>query len=213
MERRELMLAALLVLSMAATSHTGFAADKTTHEKAEEQSGGRGERRCLVEARGDLRDLSAQLSGFERRRHRRPERHHQRLDYLKALGVDAIWLSPIYPSPQVDFGYDISDYVGIDPAVRHHGRLRPAGGRGEEARHPHHHGHGDEPYLGQASVVHRVGELEDQSQARLVCVGERQRPGRAAEQLAVGLRSLRLAVRTEDATSGTTTSSTSSSPT
>jgi alpha-glucosidase len=38
-----------------------------------------------------------------------------RLDYLKALGVDAIWLTPIYPSPQVDFGYDISDYEAIDP--------------------------------------------------------------------------------------------------
>ncbi|MGP8186402.1 MAG: alpha-glucosidase [Terracidiphilus sp.] len=38
-----------------------------------------------------------------------------RLDYLKNLGVDAIWISPIYPSPQVDFGYDISDYEGIDP--------------------------------------------------------------------------------------------------
>ncbi len=38
-----------------------------------------------------------------------------RLDYLKTLGVDAIWLSPIYPSPQVDFGYDISDYDNIDP--------------------------------------------------------------------------------------------------
>src|ERR1700693_4092602 len=38
----------------------------------------------------------------------------QRLDYLKGLGVDAIWLSPIYPSPQVDFGYDISDYEAID---------------------------------------------------------------------------------------------------
>ena len=38
-----------------------------------------------------------------------------RLDYLKTLGVDAIWLTPIYPSPQVDFGYDISDYEGIDP--------------------------------------------------------------------------------------------------
>lgn len=38
-----------------------------------------------------------------------------RLDYLKALGVDAIWLTPIYPSPQVDFGYDISDYKAIDP--------------------------------------------------------------------------------------------------
>ena len=39
----------------------------------------------------------------------------ERLDYLKELGVDAIWLSPIYPSPQVDFGYDISDYENIDP--------------------------------------------------------------------------------------------------
>jgi alpha-glucosidase len=39
-----------------------------------------------------------------------------RLDYLKTLGVDAIWLTPIYPSPQVDFGYDISDYEDIDPA-------------------------------------------------------------------------------------------------
>jgi alpha-glucosidase len=38
-----------------------------------------------------------------------------KLDYLQKLGVEAIWLSPIYPSPQADFGYDISDYVGIDP--------------------------------------------------------------------------------------------------
>src|SRR5579875_2660069 len=38
-----------------------------------------------------------------------------RLDYLKALGVNAIWLTPIYPSPQVDFGYDISNYEAIDP--------------------------------------------------------------------------------------------------
>jgi len=39
----------------------------------------------------------------------------ERLDYLKELGVDGIWLSPCYPSPQVDFGYDISDYKNIDP--------------------------------------------------------------------------------------------------
>lgn len=37
------------------------------------------------------------------------------LDYLKDLGVDAIWLSPIYPSPDVDFGYDVADYLNIDP--------------------------------------------------------------------------------------------------
>lgn len=39
-----------------------------------------------------------------------------RLPHLVALGVDALWLSPIYPSPMADFGYDISDYTAIDPA-------------------------------------------------------------------------------------------------
>src|SRR5262249_3151719 len=57
--------------------------------------------------------------------------------YLESLGVDAIWIAPFYPSPQVDFGYDISDYESIDPqygtladfdrllaeARRHHIRL------------------------------------------------------------------------------------------
>jgi alpha-glucosidase len=39
----------------------------------------------------------------------------QRLPYLAELGVDSIWLSPIFPSPMADFGYDISDYTNIDP--------------------------------------------------------------------------------------------------
>lgn len=39
----------------------------------------------------------------------------EHLDYLKDLGVDAIWIAPFYPSPEVDFGYDISDYRGVDP--------------------------------------------------------------------------------------------------
>jgi alpha-glucosidase len=38
-----------------------------------------------------------------------------RLPYMLELGIDAIWLSPIFPSPMADFGYDISDYTGIDP--------------------------------------------------------------------------------------------------
>jgi alpha-glucosidase len=38
-----------------------------------------------------------------------------KLDYLQSLGVDAIWITPCFPSPQVDFGYDVSDYVNIDP--------------------------------------------------------------------------------------------------
>ena len=40
-----------------------------------------------------------------------------RLDYLQSLGVDAIWLAPMYPSPQVDFGYDISNYTPSTPST------------------------------------------------------------------------------------------------
>ncbi len=46
---------------------------------------------------GDLRGISA------------------RLDYLEWLGIDTIWLSPIYPSPMADFGYDVADYTGVEP--------------------------------------------------------------------------------------------------
>jgi alpha-glucosidase len=38
-----------------------------------------------------------------------------RLDYLEDLGVDAIWISPFYPSPMADFGYDVADYCDVDP--------------------------------------------------------------------------------------------------
>src|SRR5205814_1662468 len=46
---------------------------------------------------GDLRGISA------------------RLDYLEWLGIDTVWLSPIYPSPMADFGYDVADYTGVEP--------------------------------------------------------------------------------------------------
>ncbi len=39
----------------------------------------------------------------------------EKLDYLHDLGVDAIWLSPFYPSPMADFGYDVADYCDVDP--------------------------------------------------------------------------------------------------
>lgn len=39
----------------------------------------------------------------------------EKLDYLKNLGIDAIWLSPVYQSPMVDNGYDVGDYCKIDP--------------------------------------------------------------------------------------------------
>ena len=42
----------------------------------------------------------------------------QRLDYLETLGIDAIWLCPVYRSPQDDNGYDISDYYDIATSIR-----------------------------------------------------------------------------------------------
>src|SRR5271163_2836906 len=38
-----------------------------------------------------------------------------KMKYLQDLGIDAIWITPCFPSPQVDFGYDVSDYENIDP--------------------------------------------------------------------------------------------------
>ena len=76
-----------------------------------------------------------------------------KLDYLADLGIDAIWLSPFYPTPDWDFGYDISDYYGDGPALRHAGGLRPAGGRSPPPRHPRRAGHGAEPHLRPASLV------------------------------------------------------------
>src|SRR5688572_20823423 len=40
----------------------------------------------------------------------------ERLDYCASLGVDALWLSPIFPSPMADFGYDVADYTNVDPS-------------------------------------------------------------------------------------------------
>ena len=40
-----------------------------------------------------------------------------RLDYLAWLGIDGLWLNPITPSPNVDWGYDVADYTSIDPEL------------------------------------------------------------------------------------------------
>ncbi|MGB9145589.1 MAG: alpha-glucosidase [Acidobacteriaceae bacterium] len=57
-----------------------------------------------------------------------------KLDYLESLGVDAIWITPCYPSPQKDFGYDVSDYTNIDPM---YGTLKDFNRLVEEAKQHH----------------------------------------------------------------------------
>ena len=47
-----------------------------------------------------------------------------RLTYLAELGIDAIWVSPWYPSPMVDGGYDVSDYRDIHPVSAHSSRRK-----------------------------------------------------------------------------------------
>ena len=78
-----------------------------------------------------------------------------KLDYLKELGVDAIWITPCFPSPQVDFGYDVSDYEDIDPM---YGTLSDFDQMQKEAQqrwHSHHSRLRAEPHLRPEQVVHR----------------------------------------------------------
>ena len=91
-----------------------------------------------------------------------------RLDHLAWLGIDAIWLSPIFPSPMADFGYDVSNYCDIDPRFGDLARVRRAAGRGARARHPRDARLGPEPHLGPARLVPRVAREPHEPQARLV---------------------------------------------
>ena len=77
----------------------------------------------------------------------------ERLDYFDWLGVDAVWISPIYPSPMADFGYDVADYCDIDPLFGIAGRFRPAARRGARARPEGHPRLRAEPHVGPASLV------------------------------------------------------------
>ena len=75
-----------------------------------------------------------------------------RLDYVAGLGVDAIWLNPITPSPNVDWGYDVADYCAVDPAL---GTLDDVDTRpGSALDQP---GGGGEPHRQHANG-HRVGD-------------------------------------------------------
>ena len=82
-----------------------------------------------------------------------------RLPYLYALGIDAIWLSPIFPSPMADFGYDISDYTGIDPLFGTMADFDALDERRARERAQAHPRSRAQPYLRPASLVRREPEL------------------------------------------------------
>ena len=111
-----------------------------------------------------------------------------RLGHLASLGVDAVWLSPIFPSPMADMGYDVSDYTGIDPLFGTLADFDALVATGARARAEGDHRPGAVAHLRPASLVPGEPGEPRQPPVRLVRLGG-PRPGRdAAEQLGVGLR-------------------------
>ena len=120
-----------------------------------------------------------------------------RLPYLTELGVDALWLSPIFASPMADFGYDISDYTAIDPLFGSMADFDALLARGACARPEGAARFRAQPHLGPASLVLREPRVAHQRKARLVHLARRRARRRAAQQLAVGIRRLGLGNTTQ----------------
>ena len=109
-----------------------------------------------------------------------------RLPYLVELGVDALWLSPIFASPMADFGYDISDYTAIDPLFGTHGRFRRAVARSACARPEGAPRFRAQSHLDRASLVQRKPRLARQRRNATGTSGATARP--AAGRRTTGCR-------------------------
>ncbi len=83
----------------------------------------------------------------------------QRLDHVVKLGVDAIWISPIYPSPMADFGYDVSDYCDVARIFGSLADFDRLVARGAFARAQAHSGFRSQPHFEPASLVSRKSKL------------------------------------------------------
>ena len=136
----------------------------------------------------------------------------RRLPYLCELGVDAVWISPIFPSPMADFGYDISDYVGIDPVFGTLAGFRRASRRRPCERPPDPARPGAEPHLRPAPWF-QESRASRQSARRDWYIWRDPAPGRRpAQQLALRLRRQRVGAATRAPASTTTTRSWPRSP-
>jgi hypothetical protein len=99
------------------------------------------------------------------------------------LGIDAVWISPIFPSPMADFGYDIADYTGIAPifgTIEDFDALM-ADLKPQATRHEVDIGLRAESHLGRASLVSGVKIQQRQRQTRLVPVERSGAKRRGAE--------------------------------
>ncbi len=121
-----------------------------------------------------------------------------RLPYLAELGVDALWLSPVFASPMADFGYDVSDYTAIDPLfgsmADFDALLHEAHARGLKVLLDFVPNHTSDP----APLVSRKPRLAHKPKTRLVHLARRRARRRSAQQLAVGIRRLGLGIRRTD---------------
>ena len=176
-------------------------------------SRGRGssDRTAVVAERRLLPDLRPQLPGLERRRRRRPAGIRSRLPYLQELGVDALWLTPFYPSPQADHGYDVADYVDVDPLFGTLADFDALVARRARARDQGDDRHRPEPHLRPARVVPERDRRPGPPRSRALHVPARTER-RPAERLDVRLRRPRLDARRARPASTTSTSSRPSSP-
>ena len=118
---------------------------------------------------------------------------NSRLDYLAGtLGVDAVWLSPFYPFPMADFGYDVMDYTGVDPVFGNLADFEELLPQVHKRGHADHHRLCPQPLFRPASLVRRIAPLTHQPAARLVRLGGCSPGWRPAEQLVERLWRLRL---------------------
>ena len=119
-----------------------------------------------------------------------------RLDYLQWLGVDAIWLSPIFRSPMADFGYDVADYRAVDPLF---GTLADLDALIEDAHRRGLRGRPrlrPQPHVRRASVVRRRAIVARLSRSATGTSGPIRSPdGVAAQQLALAVRRLGVGAR------------------
>jgi len=72
---------------------------------------------------------------------------HRKLDYIRSLGVDAIWISPFFKSPMRDFGYDVADYRAVDPIFGTNADFARLILRGARTRPEDHHRPGSRSHL------------------------------------------------------------------